>query len=172
MAARRHGPAESAHRSNVHPAVLRRKREPRDLASAQHHARHRGGDVVAHARPAGERVSCVLGRCGMTEDNTALEQAVTEIRDEVIEDAVVEAAATRVWARLAESTGHHIRGCADFQSLIPEYRAGRLTEGRAMLLQDHLHQCVACRHVFEGKVVTFPAPGPGGTPARRTVHTV
>jgi ferric-dicitrate binding protein FerR (iron transport regulator) len=104
----------------------------------------------------------------MTEDNTALEQAVTEIRDEVIEDAVVEAAATRVWARLAESAGHHIRGCADFQSLIPEYRAGRLTEARAMLLQDHLHQCVACRHVFEGKVVAFPAP----RPARRTVHTV
>jgi ferric-dicitrate binding protein FerR (iron transport regulator) len=37
-----------------------------------------------------------------------------------------------------------------------------------MLLQDHLHQCVACRHVFEGKVVTFPAP----RAARRTVHTV
>jgi hypothetical protein len=31
---------------------------------------------------------------------------------------------------------------------------------------------VACRHVFEGNVVAFPAPGPGGTPARRTVHTV
>jgi len=73
--------------------------------------------------------------------------------------------------RCAKSADH-IRGCADFQSLIPEYRAGRLTEARALLLQDHLHQCVACRHVFEGKVVAFPAPGPGGTPARRTVHTV
>jgi ferric-dicitrate binding protein FerR (iron transport regulator) len=112
----------------------------------------------------------------MTEDNSALEQAVTEIRDEIIEDAVVEAAAARVWARLAGAGEHHIRGCADFQSLIPEYRAGRLTEARALLLQDHLHQCVACRHVFEGKVVTFPAPGgvPSGpgTPPRRTVHTV
>jgi ferric-dicitrate binding protein FerR (iron transport regulator) len=107
----------------------------------------------------------------MTEYNpmdTALEQAVTEIRDETIDDAVVQAAAARVWARLAESSRHHIRGCADFQSLIPEYRAGRLTPARAMLLQDHLHQCVACRHVFEGKVVAFPAP----RAARRTVHTV
>ncbi len=104
----------------------------------------------------------------MTEDNSALEQAVTEIRDETIDDAVVEAAAARVWARLAGASEHHIRGCADFQSLIPEYRAGRLTAARAMLLQDHLHQCVACRHVFEGKVVAFPAP----RPARRTVHTV
>jgi ferric-dicitrate binding protein FerR (iron transport regulator) len=115
----------------------------------------------------------------MTEYNpmdTALEQAVSEIRDETIDDAVVQAAAARVWARLAEAappkSADHIRGCADFQSLIPEYRAGRLTEARALLLQDHLHQCVACRHVFEGKVVAFPAPGPGGTPARRTVHTV
>jgi hypothetical protein len=39
----------------------------------------------------------------MTEDNTALEQAVTEIRDEAIDDAVIEAAAARVWARLAEA---------------------------------------------------------------------
>ena len=104
----------------------------------------------------------------MTEDNTALEQAVIEIRDEAIDDAVIEAAAARVWARLAEVGQHHIRGCADFQSLIPEYRAGRVTPARAMLLQDHLHQCVACRHVFEGKVVAFPAP----RLARRTVHTV
>ena len=34
--------------------------------------------------------------------DTALEQAVTEIRDETIDDAVIEAAAARVWARLAE----------------------------------------------------------------------
>ena len=99
---------------------------------------------------------------------SALEQAVTEIRDEIIDDAVVEAAAARVWARLAGAAEHHIRGCADFQSLIPEYRAGRLTAARAMLLQDHLHQCVACRHVFEGKVVAFPTP----RAPRRTVHTV
>ena len=107
----------------------------------------------------------------MTENNpmdTALEQAVTEIRDETIDDGVIQAAAARVWARLAGASEHHIRGCADFQSLIPEYRAGRLTEARALLLQDHLHRCVACRHVFEGKVVTFPAP----RAARRTVHTV
>jgi hypothetical protein len=107
----------------------------------------------------------------MTEYNpmdTALEQAVIEIRDEAIDDAVIEAAAARVWARLAGASEHHIRNCADFQSLIPEYRAGRLTPARAMLLQDHLHQCVACRHVFEGKVVAFPAP----RAARRTVHTV
>ena len=75
----------------------------------------------------------------MTENNpmdTALEQAVTEIRDETIDDAVIEAAAARVWVRLAGASEHHIRGCADFQSLIPEYRAGRLTAARARPSRD------------------------------------
>ncbi len=94
-----------------------------------------------------------------------LEQAVLEIRDENIDPAVVEAAAARVWAKIAPAS--HIRGCADFQSLIPDYRAGRLTQARALLLKDHLNQCVACRHVFDGralesKVVPIAAPRPAG----------
>ena len=32
-----------------------------------------------------------------------------------------------------------------------------------MLLRDHLHQCVACRHAFEGKVVAMPAPAAART---------
>ena len=94
----------------------------------------------------------------------ALEQAVAEIRDESPDTAVIDAAAARVWARLSEAaasahgTAAVIRNCADFQALIPDFRAGRLSEGRAMLLQDHLHQCVACRHIYEGKVVAMPAP--------------
>ena len=102
----------------------------------------------------------------------ALEQAVCEVRDETVDDAVMEAAAARVWARLSataaatHSASSVIRNCADFQALIPEFRAGRLTEARTMLLQDHLHQCVACRHIFEGKVVTMPPP----QVVRRTRH--
>jgi len=88
--------------------------------------------------------------------NPALARAVEEIRDEAIPDAMIEAAAARVWARLSEESSsvhpaEHIRSCADFQSLIPDFRAGRLNEARALLLRDHLHECVACRHVFEGK---------------------
>jgi hypothetical protein len=90
----------------------------------------------------------------------ALEQAVSEIRDEPIDPAVVEAAAARVWARLAaelpESHAAHLRTCSDFQALIPDFRAGRLPEARATLVRDHLHECVACRKVYEGKVVTMP----------------
>ena len=100
-----------------------------------------------------------------------LERAVSEIRDEPIDPAVVEAAAGRVWERLAAQVQNdlpdtHIRSCADFQALIPEYRAGRLPEARALLLKDHLHQCVACRRFSEGKVVAFPAPHLAKSPSR------
>lgn len=104
----------------------------------------------------------------------ALERALMEIRGEEAEPAVVEAAAARVWARVAEAAGHppaeHIRGCADFQALIPEYRAGRLTAARALLLKDHLNQCVACRRVYEGKVVAFPAARPAQAAPRRMYY--
>ena len=104
----------------------------------------------------------------MTPENSfqdpALEQALSEIRDEAVDPAVVEAAADRVWARLTEAagqlSGEPIRGCAGFQALLADYRAGRLAPGRAMLVEDHLHSCVACRHIYEGKVVTMPAPRP------------
>ncbi len=105
--------------------------------------------------------------------NPALEQAVSEIRDQAPDAAVVEAAAARVWARLAEAAQpaavplHLIRGCADFQALIPEYRAGHLVAARATLLQDHLHECVACRRIYEGKVVPLAVPL-----ARRAGHPV
>jgi ferric-dicitrate binding protein FerR (iron transport regulator) len=108
----------------------------------------------------------------------ALELAVAEICDETVDSAVVEAAAARVWARIVEAAGRadpvlrpelapHIRSCDDFQALIPEYRAGRLTDARALLLKDHLHQCVACRRVYEGKVTPIQAR-PAALPARRS----
>jgi len=102
----------------------------------------------------------------------ALERAVSEIRDEAIDPAVIEAAAARVWTRLVQAAepkpAEHIRGCADFQSLMPELRAGRLPAARATLLRDHLHECVACRKVYEGKVVALPV----AQPARRASYTV
>jgi ferric-dicitrate binding protein FerR (iron transport regulator) len=102
-----------------------------------------------------------------------LERAVAEIRDETPDTAVVEAAAARVWVKLSTASvasrgtfpasgigdaAAVIRNCADFQALIPDFRAGRLSEGRMALVRDHLHQCVACRHIYEGKVVAMPAP--------------
>ena len=96
-----------------------------------------------------------------------LEEAVSEIRGENIPQADVDAAASRVWQRLAaeaEQPAEHIRDCAAFQKLFADYRAGRLSEARALLVRDHLHECVACRRVFEGKVVRV---GQALSPANR-----
>src|ERR1700729_552463 len=90
-------------------------------------------------------------------EDPLLEQAIAEIRDEPIDPAVMEAAARRVGARLEQHTA--LRGCADFQALIPEYRAGTLSGARALLLKDHTHECVACRKALEaasGKVTAMP----------------
>src|ERR1019366_436297 len=87
----------------------------------------------------------------------ALEQAMIEIRDCTVDPAVVEAAAARVWANLAAhcqtETHAPLHTCADFQALIPEFKAGHLPQARALLVKDHLHECVACRRVYDGRVV-------------------
>ncbi|MDE3168108.1 MAG: FecR domain-containing protein [Acidobacteriota bacterium] len=85
-----------------------------------------------------------------------LEKAVNQIRDEAIGDDAVEAAAARVWANLAAQIHAPLRTCSDFQALIPDFKAGRLQESRTLLVKDHLHECVACRRVYEGKVVALP----------------
>lgn len=100
--------------------------------------------------------------------DAALEQAVNEIRQDEIDQAVVEAAAARVWRKLEAQAGaamaepaaeapQAIRDCADFQAMIPDYRAHKLSGAGAMLMEDHLHHCVNCRRVYEGRVAVMPA---------------
>jgi hypothetical protein len=83
-----------------------------------------------------------------------LDKVTAEIRHENVDPAVMSAAADRVWARVAAAAGEaefhmpaieHIEGCADFQSLIPAYLAGKLSESRSLLLVDHTHECIPCR---------------------------
>jgi hypothetical protein len=96
-----------------------------------------------------------------------------EIRDDAVDEAVMEAAAARVWANLAAqcsgvlNTNAPLHTCADFQALIPEFKAGHLPQARALLVKDHLHECVACRRVYEGRVFAMPAPAA----ARRVNYT-
>ena len=103
--------------------------------------------------------------------DAALERAVSEIRSETIPAEAVDAAAARVWTRLSNASiqpAGPIRNCADFQALIPEFRAGRLDEAPSLLLRDHLRECVACRRIFDGKVIPLPAPAA----ARHTGHSM
>src|SRR5215210_4054513 len=83
-----------------------------------------------------------------------LDKVTAEIRNEKVDESAVSAAADRVWARVSAAAGEtqfnlptvdQIEGCADFQSLIPAYLAGKLSEARSLLLVDHTHECIPCR---------------------------
>ena len=85
-----------------------------------------------------------------------LDKATSEIRKEQIDQTVVNKAAERVWARLAvepatmqKDVATRIDGCADFQSLIPAYLGGSLSEARSLLLVDHTHECIPCRKAMK-----------------------
>ena len=107
--------------------------------------------------------------------NNILDQVTAGIRAEQVDDATVSDATERVWARLSNETdarmmranrpqdagapamGTHvagapadrIEGCADFQTLIPAYLGGKLSEARSLLLVDHTHECIPCRKALK-----------------------
>jgi ferric-dicitrate binding protein FerR (iron transport regulator) len=96
---------------------------------------------------------------GSTEESrpdSELDGLISDIRNEAIDPAEERGAAERVWARISEGAAtapanvERIRTCADFQGLIPDWRAGRLSEARALLLTDHAHECAACRKAMAG----------------------
>ena len=94
-----------------------------------------------------------------------LDQVTAGIRDERVDDATVSGATERVWAKLstdarmmradrpqdagAPMAADHIEGCADFQTLIPSYLGGKLSEARALLLVDHTQECIPCRKALK-----------------------
>ena len=87
-------------------------------------------------------------------EDKILDQITADIRNEKVDEATMSTAADRVWARVSAAAGEtefqlptidHIEGCADFQSLIPAYLAGKLSEARSLLLIDHTHECIPCR---------------------------
>src|SRR5215203_1619574 len=82
-----------------------------------------------------------------------LDKITAEIRNEKVDAAAVSVAADRVWARVSAAAGEEfqspavetIQGCKDFQTLIPAYLGGKLSEARSLLLVDHTHECIPCR---------------------------
>lgn len=102
--------------------------------------------------------------------NAILDRVTEDIRDEQVDSQVVDSAAKRVWEQLSAAGANaqpiastvvgtaveHIHGCPDFQSLMPAYLRGELSEARSLLLKDHTHECIPCRKALklarEGKV--------------------
>jgi hypothetical protein len=101
-----------------------------------------------------------------------IDAAAHEIRDEQIDESIINQSATRVWARInqqmtgenslsanshsgdlnimnANNTSEHINGCADFQSLIPAYLDGKLSTPRTLLFKDHTNECIPCRRALK-----------------------
>src|SRR5262245_43459342 len=115
--------------------------------------------------------------------NNILDKATSEIRSEQIDSKLVGDATERVWARLSVETAtqtvaqaapaDRIEGCADFQSLIPAYLGGRLSEARSLLLVDHTHECIPCRRALknarEARVATSR---PVRRPARKANYSL
>ena len=92
------------------------------------------------------------------EINELLDRVGSEIRSESIDPSTVRGAADRVLTHLAgqrevavPEMAHvdHIRGCEDFQKLIPSYLRGSLPSARTMLLEDHTQECIPCRKALK-----------------------
>src|SRR6185436_8399765 len=106
--------------------------------------------------------------------NEILDRVSSEIRNESIDPSTVRGAADRVLTHLASEReaavpeiAHvdHIRGCEDFQKLIPSYLRGSLSSARTMLLEDHTQECIPCRKALKqsrmgGRVVARPLERP------------
>ena len=87
--------------------------------------------------------------------NEKFDRLLSTIRNASVDEKVVAQARDRVWKSIAKAapatpaSPHILRTCEDFQSLIPAYLAKQLVPARALLFEDHVHTCVACRHALE-----------------------
>jgi len=99
-----------------------------------------------------------------------LDRILAEIREQRLDAGLEAAAADRVWSRLAAETASRqaavpaprtIQSCADFQALIGDHLAGKLSAGTRLLFQDHVGECVPCRRALKNHQ-TKAAARPGG----------
>ncbi|MGZ4889176.1 MAG: FecR domain-containing protein [Candidatus Angelobacter sp.] len=91
-----------------------------------------------------------------TNPGEQLDHALTAMRAEQPDNETMNAAGDRVWQRVSQEASFaspaqivSIRGCEDVRTLLPQYRSGQLAPARALLVESHLHECVACRRQME-----------------------
>jgi DNA-binding FrmR family transcriptional regulator len=91
--------------------------------------------------------------------DTDLEQVISELRTQEPDATTLSVSAERVWQRLQTAEGgqaatsavQHIRGCADIRSLLPAFHQQALSATRALIVRDHLRECVSCRSYASGR---------------------
>jgi FecR-like protein len=91
-------------------------------------------------------------------NNQDFDRLVNSIRDDAPDAEAARAAGDRVRERLGAAQIPD-EFCAQFRADFDTYRRGQLAEGRRMLVEDHLHSCVACRREYSGakNLVLIPA---------------
>ncbi|MGB7285230.1 MAG: FecR domain-containing protein [Candidatus Acidiferrum sp.] len=97
-----------------------------------------------------------------SKQDTHLEQAVCELRGEEPDAKTLSASAERVWQKLQTTEGEEaassalqpIRGCADIRALLPAFHQRELSPARALIVEDHLRECFACRSYAHGRGIS------------------
>ena len=80
-----------------------------------------------------------------------LDEVIAEMRGQHLEEKEVKQAADRVWLRLQDAVATEmpviqtIHGCEDIRALLPAYFEKKLSENRALVVKNHLHECAVCR---------------------------
>ncbi len=86
-----------------------------------------------------------------------IDRAAEQIRSSRIPQQEADAIAVRVWSRLQAADpaagnevdeSRPIRGCDDYQQLIPGFLAGTLSKSRYLLVESHTRECLPCRKVL------------------------
>lgn len=107
----------------------------------------------------------------MTHENKSrsfnLDESVRALREDVPSSEQLDNAGARVWARLQNqdvaADVEQIRGCTDVRLLLPARAARKLSASRALLVEDHLRECAACRnyaHTGSAQPLAWEMPKP------------
>jgi len=91
------------------------------------------------------------------ETREQIERASRQVRGSEISEAEAQEITARVWERLENASietteaaeVEAIRGCGDYQKLIPAFLTGDLAPSRTLLLEDHARHCVPCRRALK-----------------------
>src|SRR5580704_15821729 len=96
-----------------------------------------------------------------SKQNDRLDQAISELRAEQPDAKTLSASAEHVWQKVQAGLGEEhaaialqpIRGCADIRAMLPAFYQQALTPARALIVEDHLRECVSCRSFSHGRAV-------------------
>jgi FecR protein/Putative zinc-finger len=96
-----------------------------------------------------------------SKEDARLDQAISELRAEQPDAKTLAASAEHVWQKVQAGLGEEatanalqpIRGCADIRAMLPAFHQQALPPARALIVEDHLRECVSCRSYAHGRAV-------------------